>query len=85
MNRTVISEFCDEWCLLATLQHNGISDGSIRCESFIKIWLNFDTITSMKVNGEYVQDVEIEVEGVSQRKTLLDALKMFVKELEENQ
>jgi hypothetical protein len=39
----------------------------------------------MKINGQYVQHVEIEVEGVSQRKTLLDALKMFVKELEENQ
>ena len=84
MNRTVISEFCDCNILSATIQHNGFCGGDAVHGGFVKLTLKDESSTCMFCNGKETDFIEIIFRGDSERKTLLDALKMFVKELEEN-
>lgn len=68
--------------LKCSVEHNGFQGGDEGHGGYVKITLEDLASTSMHVNGEEANKVEIMFKGDSERITLLEALKLMVKTLE---
>jgi hypothetical protein len=66
------------------LTHNGMQGGDEGHGGFVNIKLKDLASTSMLVNGERVEEIELEFRGDTERDTLVDALKAIIEELEKN-
>ena len=65
------------------LEHNGLQGGDGGHGGYVK--MNFSNQgAAIEVNGEECEEVELIFRGDDERLTLVDALKMIVKELEEH-
>jgi DNA-directed RNA polymerase subunit L len=66
-----------------TLEHNGFQGGDAGHGGYVK--MNFrNQGAAIEVNGKQCEKVELIFRGDTERVTLVDALKMIVKELEEH-
>lgn len=69
--------------LHVTLEHNGYQGGDAGHGGYVK--MNFSNEgADIEVNGQECEEVELIFRGDDERTTLVDALKMIVKELEEH-
>lgn len=84
MTRKVYEEFVSANIIGVTLHHNGFQGGDAGHGGFVRINIKDISSTSMFVNGQESNEFELEFCGDAERETLLSALKMIVKELEEN-
>jgi hypothetical protein len=65
------------------LEHNGYQGGDAGHGGYVK--MNFSNEgAAIEVNGKECEEVELIFRGDNERTTLVDALKMIVKELEEH-
>lgn len=78
-------EFCSANVLELELEHNGFQGGDGGHGGFVKIKLKDLGCTSMFLNGQEVDEIEMEFKGDTERETLTQALRMIVEELELNQ
>lgn len=84
MSKKIYQEFTSANILGVTLEHNGFKGGDAAHGGFVKITIEDLASTSMAVNGEDCEKFELLLRGDAERDTLLSALKMIVKELEDN-
>lgn len=68
----------------AVIKQNGICGGDSSHGGYVQLWFVNHGNTNMSVNGERSDKIVLEFRGDSERKILIQSLKMFVKELEEN-
>jgi hypothetical protein len=79
--RTICQDFESANILSVELKHNGYCGGDAGHGGYVKI--KFSNTGNMSLNGESVRSFEILFEGDCERDTLIDALKMIIKELNE--
>ncbi len=84
MSKKIYQEFTSANIIGVTLEHNGFRGGDAGHGGFVKIVIEDLASTSMEVNGNECESLELVIRGDSERETFLSALKMIVKELEEN-
>ena len=84
MSKKIYQEFTSANIIGVTLEHNGFRGGDAGHGGFVKIVIEDLASTSMEVNGNECKNLELVIRGDSERETFLSALKMIVKELEEN-
>lgn len=82
--RTLEATISDCNILKLTVQHNGTKGGDSGHGGFTSITLEDQASTDMEVNGRETSKVNIRFGGDAERRTLIQALKIIVKELEEN-
>ena len=85
MSRRIYQEFTSANIIGVTLEHNGLQGGDAGHGGFVRFTIEDLASTSMEVNGEESEKFELLFRGDTERDTFLSALKMVVKELEENQ
>jgi hypothetical protein len=81
-SKKIYREFESANILGVTLEHNGYQGGDVGHGGFVKIIFKDLGSTYMELNGEDCKKIELLFGGDSERNTLLEALKMIVKELE---
>ncbi len=69
--------------LHVTLEHNGYQGGDAGHGGYVRMSFSNEG-AAIEVNGEECEEVELIFRGDDERLTLVDALKMIVKELEDN-
>jgi hypothetical protein len=84
MSRKIYQEFTSANIIGVTLEHNGLQGGDAGHGGFVRLVIEDLSCTSMEVNGEESQKFELVFKGDTERDTFLSALKMVVKELEDN-
>lgn len=84
-HKSIRKTFEDANILTATIEHNGFQGGDAGHGGYVRLTLQNDSSTWMLLNGQEADKIEIEVMGDAERRTLLQALKMFVEELEEEE
>jgi hypothetical protein len=84
MSRKIYQEFTSNNIIGVTLEHNGFGGGNASHGGFVKLKIKDLASTYMTLNGIDCNEFELMFRGDSERETLLSALKMIVKELEEN-
>ena len=84
VERQVSEVFREANILEAVIKHNGICGGDSSHGGYVQLWFKNHSSTDMSVNGEWSEKIVLTFRGDSERSTLLKALKLFVKELEEN-
>jgi hypothetical protein len=84
MSKKIYQEFTSANIIGVTLEHNGFQGGDAGHGGFVKLVIEDLASTSMEVNGEECQKFELVLRGDTERDTFLSALKMVVKELENN-
>ena len=84
MSKKIFQEFTSANILGVALEHNGLQGGNHSHGGFVKIIIENLANTNMALNGEDCEWFELTFRGDSERNTLLSALKMIVKELENN-
>ena len=82
--RKVYQEFISANIIGVTLEHNGYQGGDAGHGGFVRIKIENIASTSMEVNRQESENVELIFRGDTERDTLISALKMIVKELEDN-
>jgi len=82
MSKKIYQEFTSLNILGVTLEHNGFKGGN--GGGFVSITIEDLSSTSMELNGKECDKFELVLRGDTERETLLSALKMIVKELEDN-
>jgi hypothetical protein len=85
MSRKIYQEFTSHNIIGVTLEHNGFGGGNASHGGFVKLSIENLSSTYMTVNGNDCDNFELMFRGDSERETFLSALKMIVKELEENE
>ena len=70
--------------LTVRLEHNGLQGGDAGHGGYVKMIFKNEG-AAIQVNGKQCEECEIIFRGDDERLTLVDALKMIVKELEEHQ
>lgn len=84
MYREIYKEFASANTIGVRLQHNGFKGGDAGHGGFVRITIKDIASTVMFVNGQESNEFQLEFCGDAERETLLSALKMIVKELEDN-
>jgi hypothetical protein len=84
MSKKIYQEFISANIIGVTLEHNGFQGGDAGHGGFVKLVIENLASTCMEVNGEECEKFELVFRGDTERYTFLDALKMVVKELEDN-
>jgi hypothetical protein len=84
MSRKIYQEFTSHNIMGVTLEHNGFGGGNASRGGFVKLKIKNLASTDMTLNGNDCNEFELIFKGDSERETFLSALKMIVKELEEN-
>lgn len=84
MSKKIYQEFASANIIGVTLEHNGFQGGDAGYGGFVKLIIEDLASTSMEVNGIECGKFELLFKGDTERETLLSALKMIVKELEDN-
>lgn len=84
MSKKIFQTFINANIISVTLEHNGFQGGDAGHGGFVKITIKDLSSTCMKLNGKDCESFELEFKGDAERITLLSALKMITKELEEN-
>jgi hypothetical protein len=82
MNKKIYEEFTSANIIGVTLEHNGVKGGDAGHGGFVRLVIEDLGSTSMEVNGEESKKLELVFRGDTERDTLLSALKMVVKELD---
>ena len=85
MSKKIYQEFTSCNILGVTLEHNGFKGGDAGHGGFVSITIEDLSCTSMEVNGKKCGKLELVLRGDTERETLVSALKMIVKELEDNE
>lgn len=85
MIRKIYQEFASANILGVKLEHTGFQGGNANTGGYVRIVLTDLACTSMFLNGNECREVELMFKGDTERVTLLSALKMIVKELEDNE
>jgi hypothetical protein len=85
MSRKIYQQFNSANVIGVTLEHNGFQGGNATHGGFVKLNIENLSSTNMSVNGIDCGSFEVTFRGDSERETLLSALKMVVKELEQNE
>jgi hypothetical protein len=85
MSRKIYQEFTSHNIIGVTLEHNGFGGGDAGHGGFVKLKIKNLASTDMTLNGIDCDEFELMFRGDSERETFLSALKMIVKELEENE
>jgi hypothetical protein len=85
MSKKIYQEFTSCNILGVTLEHNGFKGGDSGHGGFVSITIEDLSSTSMELNGKECDKFELVLRGDTERETLLSALKMIVKELEDNE
>jgi hypothetical protein len=85
-NKIILTKIQQDFTLCnilhVTLEHNGYQGGDAGHGGYVKMNFNNEG-AAIQVNGEECEEVELIFRGDDERLTLVDALKMIVKELEE--
>lgn len=84
MSRKIYQQFNSANVIGVTLEHNGFQGGNATHGGFVKLSIENLSSTYMTLNGNDCNEFELIFKGDSERETFLSALKMVVKELEEN-
>lgn len=84
MRKKIYQEFTSANIIGVELEHNGKQGGDAGHGGFVKIHIEDIASTCMKLNGVECDEFELSFHGDTERETLLSALKMIVKELEDN-
>lgn len=84
MSKKIFQTFINANIISVTLEHNGFQGGDAGHGGFVKITIKDLSGTCMMLNGKDCESFELEFKGDAERITLLSALKMITKELEEN-
>jgi hypothetical protein len=84
MSKKIYQEFSSANIIGVTLEHNGFKGGDAGHGGFVKLIIKDLASTSMEVNGKDCQKFELLIKGDTERETFLSALRMVVKELENN-
>jgi hypothetical protein len=84
MSKKIYQEFSLANIMGVTLEHNGFGGGDAGHGGFVKLTIENLGSTDMSLNGVDCNEFELMFRGDSERETFLSALKMIVKELEEN-
>jgi hypothetical protein len=84
MSRKIYQQFNSANIIGVTLEHNGFGGGNASHGGFVKLTIENLSSTYMTLNGNDCNEFELIFKGDSERETFLSALKMIVKELEEN-
>ena len=85
LSRKIYEEFVSANIIGVTLEHNGFQGGDSGHGGFVRIVIKNLACTAMEVNNipcEEGEQVELKFMGDCERETLIDALKMIVKDLE---
>jgi hypothetical protein len=82
--RKIYEEFVSANIIGVTLEHNGFKGGDAGHGGFVKLTIKDLASTCMELNGKECEKFELAFYGDTERDTFLSALKMVVKELEEN-
>jgi hypothetical protein len=82
--KKIYQEFTSANIIGVTLEHNGKQGGDAGHGGFVRLVIENLVCTCMEVNGEQCEKFELEFRGDTERDTFLSALKMVVKELEDN-
>jgi hypothetical protein len=85
MSKKIYQEFSLANIMGVTLEHNGFCGGNASHGGFVKLSIENLSSTYMTINGNDCNEFELIFRGDSERETFLSALKMIVKELEENE
>jgi len=84
MSKIIYQKFESANTIAVTLEHNGFKGGDLGHGGFVKIKIEDINSTHMELNNEHIEVIELTFRGDSERYTLLNALKMIVKELDDN-
>jgi hypothetical protein len=84
MSKKIYQEFTSANIIGVTLEHNGFQGGDAGHGGFVKLVIKDLASTCMEVNGQECEKFELVFRGDTERHTFLSALKMVVKELEDN-
>jgi hypothetical protein len=84
MSKKIYQTFTHANIIGVTLEHNGFQGGDAGHGGFVKITFEDLASTYMEVNGKESSKFELLFKGDAERTTLLAALKMITKELEDN-
>jgi hypothetical protein len=84
MSKKIYQTFTNANIIAVTLEHNGFHGGDAGHGGFVKITIEDLASTYMEVNGKESSKFELLLKGDAERTTLLEALKMITKELENN-
>lgn len=84
MSRKIYQEFTSANIIAVTLEHNGFQGGDSGHGGFVEITIENLGSTCMELNDEECEKFKLVLRGDTERETFLDALKMIVKELEDN-
>ena len=84
MSKKIYQELTSANIIGVTLEHNGFQGGDGGHGGFVKLVIEDLACTSMEVNGVESEKFELLFRGDTERETFLSALKMIVKELEDN-
>ncbi|MFT6502949.1 MAG: hypothetical protein ACJASQ_003081 [Crocinitomicaceae bacterium] len=77
-------EFVNANIIKASIEHNGYGGGNHSHGGYVELKIQDLSSTNMLVDGKEASKFTLMVKGDSERETLLQALKMFVTELEQN-
>ena len=79
--RKVYQRFISANQLSVAVEHNGVHPGDAGHGGYVTIKLMDEGCTSMEVNGEESESVEITLRGETERETLIKALTVILREL----
>jgi hypothetical protein len=82
--KKITQVFTNANILEASIEHNGLKGGDAGHGGFVELTFRDVASTSMEVNGQESELVSLTFRGDTERETLLEALKFFVKELEDH-
>jgi len=83
-SKKIYQEFISACAIGVSLEHNGYKGGDSGHGGFVKIEIENLTCTDMSLNGRETEKFELLFSGDCERDVLISALKMIVKELENN-
>jgi hypothetical protein len=78
---TINKKIIDHNIIEVELKHNGLQGGDAGHGGFVSITIKDITSTCMELNGKDCQSFNITFRGDSERRTLINALKMIIEEL----
>lgn len=79
--RKVYQRFISANMLSVCVEHNGVQGGDAGHGGYVTIKLIDEGCTSMEVNGEEAESVEITLRGSTERETLIQSLIVILREL----
>lgn len=80
--RKIYQEFISGNIIGVELEHNGYGGGDSGHGGYVRIKFKNLSGTDMSLNGERIESFELQFGGDAERDTLIEALKMIIRELE---